>query len=901
MRRALVAVGCVAALGIALFFVLRGKHAPPAPAAAPAPAATTPGRARPAAPARALASVAGKVTDAAGAPVAGAVVRLAPEDEARGAVPPAIARSGADGTFRLADLDPGRWRASATAGGFVPAHVGGLVLEAGKEGSLAFRLEAGGRLVSGTVTDRTGGPVAGALVEASPLHGLLSTRDPHTAAALTDAAGKYAIPVGEGRHRLAASHPEYVGEARTVEVGAAGATEDFDLMPGGVIEGIVRELGTGTPVAGAEVAHAHEAVAHFLGAGLTLPGATGVVTADGDGRFRITGLSPGAVRLTARGAGLATRTPTVVPLGVAGQLAGVEVFVGGAFAVRGTVTIEGGEPAAGATVRADGDAASARAIADAHGRFVLDGLPPDDLRIRATAPELLPDERPVRVSVRDHDVDGVKLVVRRGATIVGRVEPPGIAEVAIKQDVEPGSRMMRIAATASTLTAPDGTFALGPVEPRALVVEAHAADGRRGQTEVTVPPAGATGVVIRLEPRAGLSGRVLTAAGTPMAGVTVYARRVEGDRHVTRIVNGVDVSAERAPTGAGGAWAMLGLAPGTYELDVHDDTGEQLAFADGGTAPEVTLKEGERRDGIDLTVEVKDGVIRGVVLAPDGKPLPDAWVSATPSLDIAELSRKPGTHVSMRMVVSDDEGGVASGAPAALTDAAGRFEIAGLRRGKYRLVGEGQSGAARGTLDGVPTGADVQLPLATLTRLEGKVTAGGKPVDEFTVVLMGPVQRSQTFTAAGGAFALERVDPGSYTVRVSGPAGTGQADVAVTAGQTAQVAVALVSFGKVVGKVVGADGAPAAGFPVLTAPVTEDGKVMLQIQGEPPATATDGSFAIEAPSGKSMLFVLAPHGLPAVRRPIEVVSGQTLDVGTVKLEPAGPRPPAPQKLRAASL
>ncbi len=902
MRRALVLVGCVAILGLGLFLFLRRGERPVTHVSGPVGAAPAAPRSV-AAPAPLAASVAGKVTDAAGVPLAGAVVRLAPREERQGAAPPAIARSGADGTFRIADLAPGRWRASATASGFVPGHVDSVQLRAGEEASLAFRLEAGGRQVTGTVTDRSGGPIAGALVEASPIHGLLSTRDPHATAAVTDAAGKYALPVGEGRHRLQATHPEYVGEARVAEAGSAGAVVDFTLMPGGVIEGIVRELRTGTPIPGAQVTHVREAMAGLpFGQRMTVTAGRGIVTADAEGRFRITGLSPGAIRLTARAAGLATREPTVVPLGVAGQLAGVEVFVGGAFAVRGTVTVEGGGPAAGVEVAAEGRQNAAFTIADASGKFALEGLAPGDVVLRADGPDMLPTDRQTRVTVRDRDVEGVKLTVRRGATISGRVEPAGVAEVGLKRDLEVphAGGMLRLERGASTLTAPDGTFTLGPVEPATLALEARAADGRRGEQEVSVPPEGATGVVIHLETRGGLSGRVVTTGGKPMTGVSVHARRVEEDRRVTMIVNGLDVGAERAPTGAGGRWEILGLVPGNYELTVHDDAGDALAFAGGGAPPQVSLGKDERKDGIELTVEVNDGVIRGTVLAPDGKPLADAWVTASAAIELPQPQPGAGTRVMTAIIARDDGDSDGSGPPPVLTDANGRFEISGLRRGKYRLQGEGLSGAARGMLDGVPTGADVQLPLSTLTRLEGKVSADGMPVDEFTVELSGAVGRTETYQGAGGAFTMNRVDPGHYTVKVTAREGSGQVDVTVTSAPVTQVAIALVSFGKVVGKVVGPDGAPLAGAPIVAATVSEGGGVRVSIEGEPPTTAGDGSFALDVGPGKHMLLVLGQAG-PILRKPIDVVSGQVLDLGTLKAEPPPPpRQPAPQKLKQTS-
>ena len=69
---------------------------------------------------------------------------------------------------------------------------------------------------------------------------------------LTGADGKYKLTVAEGQLLVAASERGATRRSRGyVEVGAGGATADFALVPGGVIEGIVRDEKTQQPVAGA--------------------------------------------------------------------------------------------------------------------------------------------------------------------------------------------------------------------------------------------------------------------------------------------------------------------------------------------------------------------------------------------------------------------------------------------------------------------------------------------------------------------------------------------------------------------------------------------------------------------------------------------------------------------------
>jgi protocatechuate 3,4-dioxygenase beta subunit len=726
------------------------------------------------------------------------------------------------------------------------------------------------------VSDATGGPIAGARIDAARLSSFAEPGDA-VATATTAADGKYRMTVAEGALQVAASSPDYAPQARRVEVGPAGAVADFALVPGGVIEGLVRDERTREPVAGASVL-ARRGAAMLLAE----TGAHRAVTG-GDGRFRLTGLGPGAWNLRASDRARSTRELTVIGVGVAEQVTGVELLIGPGPAIRGRVVDDTGAAVPGIEVRALSRGEATRSQADAAGGFVLDGLAPGSYIVTARSDGYVPGAS-VRVALADKDVDGVVVTVRRGVTLRGHVEPRQVCEVQPEPTEERGLMM----ATPHGSTADDGEFQLGPLPDGEARLTARCPSGDQGAAAVRVGP-GMADVVLRVTPGGSIAGRVIDAGGKPLAGIGVVANEVSRGEHLT-IRNGGVTSGAQTVTDASGAYRIAGLAAGSYRLGALD-RGRPLALR--GAPPGVELAAGEHRTGVDLAIDRPDGVISGTVTGPDGSPLADAWVSVQQDL-MAMLAGErggPGPPASRTIAVDNTEGaGGDTSVPPALTDAQGRYAIRGLPPATYSVVAEAQRGQLRARAGGVRPDATVDLRLLAVTSLSGTVTGPSGPVALFSVELDGPTRNQRSFT--GGTFAFDHVDPGSYTVRVQSSDGTGEARVDVTPDPPARVAIALNANAVVIGRLVDPAGKPLAGQTVVLTPDRGDGRLQVQFDGPPPTTGPDGSFRLEHRAEPCVLLVMRPPS-PFTRRGLALVAGQTLDLGTITVDapPAGPGAP----------
>jgi protocatechuate 3,4-dioxygenase beta subunit/membrane-associated protease RseP (regulator of RpoE activity) len=853
-------------------------------------AATHRGPRPPAAPA----TLSGRVTRKAdGSPIAGAVVAIERIESQlsfgrSSEAAPEVVTTDASGMWTASKVPPGDYVIAATARGFLPGSLPKLAIAAGStRGGLDLALEPGGTVVSGTVSDIGGGPIAGARVVAVEVSIRVISGKIAPFLVLTGADGRYDLTLPDGAFELAASHDDYTGSHRTIQLHGKPLKIDFVLAPGGTIRGQVIARDTGKPVPGAIVsADTH----HRRDSDLAGP-----TVADGDGKFAVHSLPSGAIAISAAAPGYASKTPTTVELGIGEQVEGVRVLVDHALSISGRVIDKVSKHGIeGAHVGAFSIAAAAYAQApdptDKDGAFEIVGVKPGSYMLVVIADDEMPDiGKPVEVEQKD--VTGVVIELGVGATLSGRVEPPSRATIGLAINGEVGlGNMMDMFRTAFVHAETDatGAFVMRHVPAGKFTLIAKTLEGPAGKLPITVTDADQSNLLVMLERRASISGRVIDTNGAPVADIKVIARPTE---HAPSFSVSIEGSMREGATSTDdGSFKIVGLEPGKYQVKVED---LELLFdhSDKKDPPVVVeLAAGADRTGVTVTVEAKDGVIRGQVVDSEGKSVADAWVSA---------SRQPTGDKAAKL----PEYLSFSATTPVLTGADGKFTIDHLRKGSYHVVVEGPRGASRGEQGDVKTGSTVTITLGSLGTLSGHVTMRAAPVVSYDLQCHGPAGRiDRHVDAADGAYLLEHLAPGHYACDASADGGTatGEVDVPTSA---ATLELQLVPWGSLTGVIVSVlTGRPVAGVgTVAFDSAGADRSINNLFTGDLPSSDASGRFSIDrVANGSGELIVLSKSSMakPLATKPYTVAQGQRVDLGTIKIIP--PRTTDPGTLGMAT-
>ncbi len=389
--------------------------------------------------------------------------------------------------------------------------------------------------------------------------------------------------------------------------------------------------------------------------------------------------------------------------------------------------------------------------------------------------------------------------------------------------------------------------------------------------------------------------RFAARAGVLLEGVVVYL--VDAVEYVARVVDATDRPVAGARVHVFGAErGERALAPIAAD-HLTDERGEARFSAPDGAVLEASHEgHGRGRARVDAAAQVSRTVtirlsedatlathrIAGRVLGPGDAPIEGALIAAR------HEARPSGAGAELHPPLE------------AVSDAHGRFELAGADEGAYRLVATA-AGFARLVREHVASGTDdlvLELAREGRLRVRARDRRTGAPVPALTVVItraIGPIAEEviaiESSYDAEGELEIGGLPPGPCSVLGASPGYALSAPATAlvsTAGEAGTIELELDAGGSITGRVA----SEPTGEPLEGARVTLEGTL-----GEGPSavpletsalTDGDGVFTLAgvAPGIRSVAVWAADHH-GRLRSGLAVAAGEALDVGTVDLAPVG--------------
>ena len=650
-----------------------------------------------------LATVSGTVTDADGAPVAGAGV-AAYQDEGEW-VHVADATTDEAGRYSLLGLHAGVTKVRFAGTGALAGEWWNDkdTLRDADAFDVPERFDVTGidaRLttassVEGLVTDKAGNALEGLSVAAWQQE---DTGWRVVSDASTDATGHYSITgLHRGATRIHFYGRSFVGEWYVDQVSKSSA-DDVPIPAGSTVDGIDAALARPSSVSGSVTTEVGQPAAARVAAYQEQGGrwlSVGDVSTDALGNFRVDGLRTGDVRLRVTGPDIVGEwwhdktsfsSADGIPVAEETDVSGIDAVVQSYGRISGRVTDSTGSPvwAWVGLYRWTGMwwqwAGSTNAGWD--GRYSFSHLAPGEYTtyyysygyLEECYDDAWPLEQATRIPVASgQHVTGIDAALSVGSTLSGVVKGAGGTPV---QGVT--VRAYRYEAwwdywdeAQPVRTGPDGSYSIGMLRDGAYQVEFVGKGDFFGEwydnartrgfaEDVLVPTDGeAAGIDAVLETGGRVTGTVVARNHTPLAGIRVSAYQQDGRGawHLTG----------RGVTDEAGSYAVAGLAEGMCRVGFSDPAQVYLGgyWRDAQTfdrAAPVSVRWGETTSGIDGTL-VRSSHITGVVRRADG-------------------SGVSGAHVA---AYADDGDGGWTYLARVTADPVGSYDVPGLPAGQYRV------------------------------------------------------------------------------------------------------------------------------------------------------------------------------------------------------------------------
>ena len=653
--------------------------------------------------------------------------------------------------------------------------------------------------ISGTVTDASGAAVAGAQV-CSQFSGdnLSSEQTLAPVCVVTDVAGDYALDnLHAATHHVIASAPRFrptryhdnrLDTGRIVLApGEHRGDVDIVLRGGGVeLRGVVNDIGGG-PVAGATVMVRDE----------TWSGAYALTTSNDSGEFA-TWVPPGGVYVHAVAPGYTEGGKNAVAPGTV-----VTVLLTPESALAGRVVdAHTKQPVANAEVFA-GDKT---AFTNDRGAFRMAGLSPGRYKPEAKAAGLYGKvNSSVRLGLGETRSD-VVIELHAAFVVTGRVLKDGDASTPCRQGRVGMTDKLNDRTLWANITG-DGAVKFKAVLPGTYNIDVdcdHHLEQDR-YDPLVISDKDALDVMWSVTAGAEIRGRVIDNNGEAV-----------GDANVRASMVGTAPRGQRSwgwdQTDARGEFSMKGLVAGTYEL-----AADSQAFPRSKPPVTVTLESGAT---VEATIKLAaGGSIAGIVVDEHGTAVSDiivrargtewSWRARGRTADDGTFSI-PGVRAGEYRVVAQRSWRQALRKPGSNDDdvQGERVRVRAGEAARVRLVVESQTG----TISGVVVDATGHPVADAFVAAERESQEAGARRGSARRSVRWDWQRKPELTTTDGKFTLNKLAPGTYTVRAYRRGGGEGFVEGVKLG--AHASVRLDTTGSIAGRVDTSAGAPPQEFTI---------------------------------------------------------------------------------------